>query len=91
MDILCNLTIAHLCIFKFLRGCGSSTLCIMGLKLCTLSIRTYKVVVRVSALSLIISLGCWMAKNGSDHYFERCRDVISLCKLISQKLNKILK
>ena len=32
-----------------------------------------------------------MAKSGSDHYFEHCRNVISLCKLMSQKLNKLLR
>ena len=32
-----------------------------------------------------------MAKSGSDHYFEHCCNVISLCKLMSQKLNKLLK
>ena len=71
---------------------SSSTWCFMVLKLSTLS--SFVVIKLLSALALIISLDCWMAKNGSDHYFEHCPNFISLCKLIwsiSQKLNKLLK
>ena len=61
----------------------------MVLKLCSQFICRNKVVVSVSII--LISLGCWMAKNGSDHYFEHCPNCVSLCKLISQNLNKLLK